>query len=637
MPPIPEFLLRKLYKRDSLSIDEHGFSFQLFNSISPATILWFSLDVDGKTVPPQNLTLHLDGAVPVDGNQINREHPFSMPVSKIVSIRVNEMAYGSGDLRFNIHTREVGSLVFSIKPSLPAQTTPQKPAVVRTPSLFQKPIKTDVLIHYDDVIGEINPYIYGQFIEHLENCIYNGIWTADGSELRMDTLQLIKDIKPSLIRYPGGNFASGYHWEDGIGPKAARPVRSDDAWKATETNQVGTDEFMDLCQQTGADPFLVVNCGNGTPEEAARWVAYCNETSASQQGNRRAGNGHPEPYQVKLWGIGNEVWGPWQIGHSDAASYTLALRAYALAMKGVDPAIQLVAVGQAILTDDPADPGRLWNEAVLNGAGDLFDFLSFHLYQPDHEGWQEDYDQDALYHTICAAPLDAERIIERIKEQIRLLQPQRKIGIALDEWNVWLPAPEGAVSRHKVAFTQRDALYAAGMLNVFHRQCDTMKIANLAQLVNVLPLIYTNTDTAYATPLYYSFLIYSEMETVALRSVVRGKYYDSQALGNIAAIQDVPYVDVSATRNPEGNHVVFSIINRHPTNRTHVNIDLKGFPKLKLSEGWLLYKDDASASNSFIDPENVKSKQIGLPEKRGHRFKLDLPPLSISILSLRKM
>ncbi|MCE5209040.1 MAG: hypothetical protein LLG42_12120 [Chloroflexi bacterium] len=636
MPPLPEFLLRRLFVKDSLTTETNGFSFQLINSIAPATMLWFSMEVDGKTVLPQNLVLQMGVEEARSGSQISAENPFSLPVAKKITVRVLETDLGSGDLHINIHTREIGSLSFNVKPPQ-APSQPRKTAPNQLPSRFQKPIKTDVVIHYDDVIGEIDPNVYGQFIEHLEDCIYGGIWTPDGSALREDTLQWIKDLKSPLIRYPGGNFASGYHWEDGIGPKSTRPLRFDEAWKASESNQVGTDEFMELCQQTGAAPFLVVNCGNGTAEEAARWVAYCNEPASTEQGSRRAENGHPEPYQVKLWGIGNEAWGAWQIGHTDAEHYTRKLRSFAEAMRNVDPTIQLVAVGQAVLSDKPDDAGRLWNETVLSGAGDLIDFLSFHLYQPEREGWQDEYEQNILHHTICAAPLDTERIIVRIKEQIKLLQPERKIGIALDEWNVWLPAPEDAASMHKVAYTLRDSLYTAGMLNVFQRQCDSLKIANLAQLVNVLPLIVTNEKSVYATPLYYPFLLYKEMQNIALQCIVRGKFYDSQALGNITAMQDVPYVDVTATRSADGSKVVLSILNRHPTSRTYVNIDLKEFPKMKLCEGWLLCKDDALAVNSFDNPDNVKSKQIGLPEKRGTRFRLDLPPLSVSILSLRKM
>ncbi len=637
MPPVPEFILRKLIVKDSLKAQENGFSFAILNSLAPATLLGFALQVDGKTIASEKISLQAGKDAPVGGAEIDTGHPFAMAVGVQVDVRVKDTPLGSGDLYFTIETREAGTLAFGLKgtkmePAAHSQTT----SALQRLGLFKKPLKTEVTLHYDDIIGEIHPYVYGQFVEHLERCVYDGIWTPDGSALRTDTLEWIKALKPPLIRYPGGNFASGYHWEDGIGPKAQRPERFDEAWQSRDSNQVGTDEFLAFCQEIGTDPFLVVNSGNGTPEEAARWVAYCNEPPDGEQGRRRAANGHPEPYHVKLWGIGNEVWGPWQIGHTDAETYTRNLRLFAEAMRAVDPQIELVAVGDKVMSDDPNDPGCKWNETVLRGAGDLIDHLSFHLYQPDREGWQESYHRQTLHHTVCAAPLDAERIIERIAAQIETLTPDRQIGIAFDEWNLWLAPPEDADSMHRVIYTMRDALYVAGMLNVFHRQCGKLKIANLAQLVNVLPLIVTTETQAYVTPLFYPFQLYLQMEPLALNTVVRGKFYDSEGLGNIAALTDVPYVDVSATRNAECSRVVLAIINRHPTSRTFVDIDLKGFPKMKLDDGWVLRNEDELAFNSADQPERVKPRQVSMPAKRGTRFKLDLPQASLSILVLEK-
>ncbi len=636
MPPVPEFILRKLIVKDSLKADENGFSFSISNSLAPVTLLGFALKVDGNTISPQNISLKIAENAPVSGAAIGAEHPFALAVGALVDVRVEGVPLGNGDLHFSIETREAGTLAFGLKGVKEQAKRPAPVSPLQRLGLFKKPLKTDVTLQFDDVIGEIHPYVYGQFIEHLERCIYDGIWTVDGSALREDTLEWIKALKPPVIRYPGGNFASGYHWEDGIGPKETRPVRFDEAWQSSDSNQVGTDEFMAFCREIGTDPFLVVNCGNGTPEEAARWVAYCNEPPDGEQGRRRAANGHPEPYQVKLWGVGNEVWGPWQIGHTDAESYTRSLRSFAEAMRAVDPDIELVAVGDKVMSDDPDDPGRKWNETVLRGAGDLIDHLSFHLYQPDREGWQETYDLQALHHTVCAAPVDAEHIIERIAAQIEALVPERQIGIAFDEWNLWLAPPEEAATMHRLIYTVRDALYVAGMLNVFHRQCRTLKIANLAQLVNVLPLIVTTETQAYVTPLYYPFQMYLQMERLALNTVVQGKYFESEGLGNIAALTDVPYVDVSATRDAEGNRVVLGIINRHPTSRSFVDIQLKGFAKMKLSDGWVLRHEDELAYNSPEEPERVKPRQVIMPDKKGSRFKLDLPQTSVCILVLEK-
>ena len=636
MTAIPEFVLRKLYQKDSLVGREDGFSFTLHNSFAPATVLGFSLAVNEEPVPAERISLQKGLDAPLAGTQVTSEAPLSFGVGVQMGVEVQDTPLGEGNLHFTIVTREAGTLSFRLKAGEPEGKQRSAPPAPRPMRLFQRPLKTEVLLEAERVHGEIDPYIYGHFIEHLERCVYGGLWTEDGSALRADTLALVKALKPPLLRYPGGNFASGYHWMDGVGPKSERPQRYDEAWQSSESNQVGTDEFMSLCAEVGADPFLVVNCGNGTPEEAARWVAYCNQPAEGELGRLRAANGHEHPYNVRLWGIGNEVWGAWQIGHTDAETYTHRLRAFAEAMLAVDDSIKLVAVGDKVLSEEADDPGRIWNETVLRGAGDLIDYLSFHLYQPDQTGWLESYDMQKLHHSVCAAPLDAERIIQRIAAQIRELVPDKEIGIAFDEWNLWLTPPEGAASMHQVVYTMRDALYAAGMLNVFLRQCGSLKIANLAQLVNVLPLIVTGEESAYPTPIYHPFVLYQQMEPIALQVRVQGKFYDSEALGNISALKDIPYVDVAATRNREGSRVVLSIINRHPESRTYIDIELKGFAPMKLSGGWLMRNDDLLAYNSLQEPEVVKPKQVSMPEKRGSRFKLDLPPGSLSILILEK-
>jgi len=304
-------------------------------------------------------------------------------------------------------------------------------------------------------------------------------------------------------------------------------------------------------------------------------------------------------------------------------------------MRAADANIQIVAVGDKVLTDDPMDAGRQWNQTVLRGAGSQIDFLSFHLYHPDRDGWCEDVDENRLHHALCAAPLSAEKAIDRIAQQIAEIAPDRDIGIALDEWNILLPPPENAQSMHQTTFCMRDALYVAGMLNVFLRQCNNLTIANIAQLVNVLPLIVAGEEGAFPTPLYHPFVLYQQMERQVLNTTVRGKYYDIEQMGTIEPLQDVPYVDVVATSNPDHQRLVLSIINRHPTKRTFVNIDLEGFAEMQLAEGWLLRHADLLASNSFDRPDKVKPKRVPMPKKHGSRFKLDLPEGSLSLLTLK--
>lgn len=643
MPAVPEFILRKLYVKNSLLEQENGFSFSLNNTFAPATVTAFQLKVDGHPLEPPNLTLQVGGGPARQAAEVTTQSPLPLPVNQPVRITVTGTPIGYGQLTFLVDTVEAGELQFSLSALRPAgQAAGQSPSPKLAPrfDLLGRLLgrqRAVLRIDAEKQIGEINPYIYGHFIEHLETCIYGGIWSQDGSRLREDTVRLIQALQPPLLRYPGGNFASGYHWEDGIGPPSQRPARYDQAWNAQESNQVGTNEFIQLCRKVGAAPFLVVNDGSGTPEEAARWVAYCNQDADGDQGRRRAGHGYPEPHDVRLWGIGNEVWGRWQIGHTGPGEYAARLRQFSEAMRAVDPKIRIVAVGDKVSSDAYDDPGRRWNDTVLREAGDCFQYLSFHLYQPDQHGWQEHYDPGLLHKIVCAAPLSAERMITRLSEQIQRSAPGKGIKIAFDEWNLWLPPPPEAASMHQVRYTLRDALYVAGMLNVFQRQSRSLAIATLAQLVNVLPLIVTNSDQAYATPLYYPFWMYRQMEPVALQVELDSPAYDSPALGNIDVIQKVPYIDASATCSRSRRRVVIGIVNRHPTRRVDLSVRLYGFGPLGPRRGWLLSGPDPLAANSFEQPEAVKAKEVELRSiGQRTRFTLDLPACSVSTIVLEE-
>ncbi len=495
-------------------------------------------------------------------------------------------------------------------------------------------MQTSVEVSTEDVTGEIDPRIYGHFVEHLERCVYGGIWTENGERLRPDTLQLVRELRPTLIRYPGGNFASGYHWEDGIGPRWQRPPRFDKAWQASESNQVGTDEFIQFCGDVGAEPFLVVNDGSGTPQEAAGWVAYCNDPLSTPQGKRRAENGHLAPYHVRLWGVGNEVWGPWQIGHAPVEEYVRRLQVFATAMRQVDPGLQLVAVGNGPLSDAPGDPAATWNEQVLRSAGNSFDHLSFHIYQPEKEGWGAPLDAETLHHTLCAAPLDVEAIISRMARQIRSLSPRRAICVALDEWNVWPTPPEDAATMHRVVYTLRDALYVAGMLNVFHRSAGDLAIANLAQLVNVLPLIVTDATRAIPTAIYFPFLLYREMYGQALRSNVHGPSFNSRGLANIHGHHRVPYVDISATRDAPGRRMAVALLNRHPARQARIRVVLDGRGSWTATGARLMTARHPLEANTLEVPDRVGIRSIEVPEVRGGRFDCRLPASSLMMVTL---
>ncbi len=630
---IPEFILRKLFVHESLQVGEDGFSFALHNTFAPGTITGLALKVGGQPVAPEGIVLQVEGEPPRDARAITPEAPFPLPVGVDLTIQVRGAGLGQGRLTLQADTREAGLLVFTVQ-ARKRDNSRQAQRRAHLPRFLRRSLRAEVEVDAEAVIGEVHPYVYGHFVEHLERCVYGGVWTGDGSRLREDTLALVRALRPPVIRYPGGNFASGYHWEDGIGPREQRPRRYDEAWQVGESNQVGTDEFLAFCAEVGADPFLVVNDGSGTPEEATRWVAYCNNPPETEQGRRRAANGHPEPSTIRLWGVGNEVWGRWQIGHTDAAGYAARLHPFVVAMREADPGIRIVAVGDGPLTDAPDDPARQWNETVLREAGDLIDYLSFHIYQAGEEGWREDYDLEALHHTVCAAPLDMEAIIGRMAEQIKALAPGRDIRVALDEWNLWLPPPEGAETMHRVIYTLRDALYAAGVLNAFHRQCNELTLANLAQLVNVLPLIVTDEQRAYATPIYYPFLLYREMERLSLRLRTDSPTFDSEGLGNIKPHRSVPYLDVTATRDETGRRLVLGMVNRHPDRTVRATVVLRGFEPLQPVQAQVLSGPDPLATNTFDAPERVGVGEAPLPTIQGDRFVYRFPASSVTVLVL---
>ncbi len=634
---IPEFVLRNLYVRNSLKETTEGFTFAMCNTFAAATILGFDLEVNGEIIPRQATHLHLEGATDVLGTEISSDAPFALPLQTVLHINIDGFKPGAGSLRINVLTREAGLLSFGIKTDGLTPLKQAYPMPRGLKKLFNSAYQAEIDVDADAVIGEIDPHIYGHFVEHLESCVYGGIWREDGSAYNEDVLELIKALKPPNIRYPGGNFASDYHWEEGIGDKAKRPSHYDRAWHTEDSNQVGTHEFLDLCEQSGAEPFLVINDGSGTVEEAARWVAYCNEAETGKEGKRRAKNGHPAPMKVRLWGLGNEVWGAWQVGHTDASGYTARIKPYIDAMRAADPNIKLVAVGLDELDGDP-NQAHAWNETVLKEIGNSIDYLSFHVYHPGDEGFQESYDQVDLYHSLMAAPASTEDVIRRMVAQIKTLQPNRQIGIALDEWNIKLPQEPDAHSQHDLTYTLRDGLYIAGMFNAFHRQCNDLKIANLAQLVNVLPLIVKRGEKpALKTTLYHPFWLYQFMQNSALKVEVEAPVFNSKPLGwNISAKKALPYVDATATRSTDGNRLTLGIINRHPVRAVRIKIGLSGLQGLQPAKAWLMTGANPLAENRLDVAPGVTCEATPPPQMQGDLLHLAIPAASLLVICLEK-
>lgn len=631
---IPEFVLRKLVLPGSLKRTPSGFKFIIHNTFAPATITRFMLTINGAEIDPSQITMCETAGTAKNASECSPENPLLVPVNIDIIISANLMT-PLGQVGVKAVTKEVGPIEFTVEAGKKKKRT--KPLPPTYLSYLRGKSEAEVTIDTSKVIGQASPFLLGQFVEHLERCVYDGIWSADGKKLREDTVDLIRQLNPPMIRYPGGNFASGYHWEDGIGPRDHRPYRHDAAWQAEESNQVGTDEFLTFCEDIGTEPYLVVNDGSGTPEEAARWVAYCNSSADTEFGLKRSANGHHEPYNVKYWGIGNEVWGAWQIGTTSAPEYVKRMKRFISAMKAVDPTIKIIAVGNHPLTDSPDDPAAQWNREVLEKAGDQIDYLSWHIYQPEKEGWQEDANDLEVFKSICAAPVDAQTYIERIHKQIVAAGLQNRVSQALDEWNIWLPPKLGETSMHHVTFTMRDALYVASSLATLFRNSNDVGIANLAQLVNVLPLIQTNDETAVATAIYYPFIFFAQMLTKVVSTQVRSKTFVNLPMGpNINTHIDMPYLDSVASMDEKGEKLTAMLINRDPIRRMQVTINFDHGSIFHSKSTLCIKANHPLAANSFQNPHRVRITSGKAPPFKGKYWVLTMEPASMYFLEFEK-
>lgn len=624
---IPEFILKKLVVPGSFKTYAKGFSFAILNTFASATVTGFHIYVADQQVPDKSITLSSAETPLLTCSEIQPETPIILAVGSEFQVSVNDFP-AIGPVRIIALTKEVGELEFTLSES-PSKNK-AKSLKVSPLRFLQKLRKASVKVNLDHLIGNASPFILGQFVEHLEKCVYDGVWTADGSQLRTDTLDLIKQLNPPIIRYPGGNFASGYHWEDGIGPKDKRPSRHDAAWQSEESNQVGTDEFLTFCELIDTEPCLVVNDGSGTPEEAARWVAYCNSPTDTEQGARRASNGHPEPYNVKYWGLGNEVWGPWQIGTVSAEEYVKRANRFIKAMRDVDPTIKLIAVGNNPLTNAPDDPATLWNQTVLESLGPQIDYLSWHIYQPEKSGWKELYDALELYRAVCAASIDMEQIIERVEHQINLYAGNHQILQAVDEWNLWLPPREKNVSMHHVTYTMRDALYISSVLITFFKHSHTVGMANLAQLVNVLPLIQTIENSAIATSIFYPFILFSQLQNNVVDLTIESECFNTPLMDiNMVAHANVPYLDAIATCSDDKQKICIVLVNRYPADQLEVSIGLKLLNGLKPVQALQIHAKTPETFNTFQKPFEVRISDAKLPLVNNGCWKITLKPCSV--------
>jgi alpha-L-arabinofuranosidase len=358
-------------------------------------------------------------------------------------------------------------------------------------------IATRIAIDPARPVGRLDRKVFGGFVEHLGRCIYGGLYDegsplSDERGFREDVLGLLRELRMGILRWPGGNFVSNYHWQDGIGPKQQRPRRPELTWGGEESNRFGTDEYLAYCAELGTEPYICLNMGTGTLAEALDWVEYCNGTRNTYWAEQRRANGHEEPYHVRYWALGNEMYGEWLVGSMTAEEYVREATRWARAIRMIEPDAKLVSCGM--------NGWNEWDRIVIDGLAGLVDFHSIHIYTGSEDYW-----------TNVLAPHQAERAIDSTRAYLKRTAYRCKLDaaprIAYDEWNVWYREMKVALEE-RYDFT--DALAVATYLNIFVRNCDWVRIANLAQMVNAIAPIVTSPEVATVQPIWYPVLLHAQ-------------------------------------------------------------------------------------------------------------------------------
>lgn len=493
-----------------------------------------------------------------------------------------------------------------------------------------------VILDKDYRIDEIDPRLFGGFAEHIGRHIYEGIYepghpSADEHGFRTDVINLVRELNMPVMRYPGGNFVSGYNWEDGVGPREQRPRRLELAWFSTETNEFGTDEFIQWCRKVNTAPMMAVNLGTRGPEAARDLVEYCNHPGGSALSDLRRLHGHPAPHNIKLWCLGNEMDGPWQIGQKTATEYGRIAYEAAKLMKWVDPSIELVACGSSGVSM-PAFGA--WELEVLDHTLDQVDYLSIHTYYGNPDGDTPSF---------LARPDGMDDFIEQVVALCDAAAARRKskkrLMLSFDEWNVWYhshthPKPERwsqAPHLGEDVYTMEDALCVGGMLISLINHADRVKIACLAQVVNVIGAIMTEAGgPAWRQTIFHPFAQASNLgRGVALQAVVDSPVYDCQER------EGTPYLKLAAVHDPASGELTLFCLNRNLQEALPVEVDLRAFAPLTVGEWSVLRHDDLKTVNSKAAPEAIKPVAATGAEVQDNRLTAVLPAASWNVLKLR--
>jgi alpha-N-arabinofuranosidase len=500
-------------------------------------------------------------------------------------------------------------------------------------------MKVRATLHRDFRIGEIDERLYSAFIEHMGRAIYTGIYepghpTADQNGFRQDVMELVKALRIPAIRYPGGNFVSAYNWEDGIGPKDKRPVRLDLAWRSKETNQVGINEFGLWAKQAGIEMMLAVNLGSRSLDAARNFVEYVNYPSGTYWSDLRRSHGVEEPWNVRMWCLGNEMDGPWQIGHKVATEYGRLANETAKAVKPLGKNVETVVCGSS---NDAMPTYPEWERQVLEECYENVEYISLHKYFGNSSRNTLNYfgkiEETGRYIQAIGGVIDYVKAKKRAKNDVY---------ICFDEWNVWYHNRDEDSRRWRTwdwpeapalleeDYNLEDALFVGGLLNEFIRRSDRVRIACIAQLVNVIAPIRTLAGgPAWRTSIYYPYQFASLYgRGTALDVAVDAPTYDCEVA------QDVSYLDVAAVDNKDGMVTVFAL-NRHLDEAMELDLRLLGYSEPQLVSHLTMSGPDLRAANTHDATDRVAPRDAsGLGVEDG-RVGGSLPPLSYHVLRLK--
>jgi alpha-N-arabinofuranosidase len=488
--------------------------------------------------------------------------------------------------------------------------------------------------------------LFGAFLEHLGRAVYTGVYEpgsplADARGFRKDTLKEVKDLAVPIMRYPGGNFVSGYNWLDGVGPRKSRPTVLERAWNSLETNQFGTNDFIDWAKAVGTEPLLGFNLGTGTSEMAVAYVEYCNFARGTRWSDLRRAHGYEQPHKVKYWCLGNEMDGPWQIGRLKAREYGWKARDIAQQIRVIDPDLQLIACGSS----GPGMPTYLeWDREVLEECYDMVDGISLHCYYGNADttgGKTERY---------LAMNLDMERQINEtvaVCDYVQgLKRSPKKLWLSFDEWNVWYRANSGdhtnghgkyAPKLLEETYNLEDALLVGGLLNTLIRRSDRVRVGCLAQIVNVIAPLMTNEKGILRQSTYYPYAmalkyatgrvldLHLQSETYAVRAAgLRGTY---------ARDMDVPFVDAVATYDAAKKQVAVFALNRDLANERELALSFEDVTPSRILACETITGSDLKAFNTFEDPNKVVIQKLDAGSAGG-KMSMKLPPRSYTVVHL---